>query len=294
MKISNILGERERGVSFEFFPPKTKKGQEPFMKVVNTLRLFDPMYVSVTYGAGGSTQETTRDTIFRIKEETDLNVMSHLTCIGATRKEMDSLLKDYISHGVDNILALRGDPPKGVKDFDPTKGEFKYARDLVQFVKSYGYFSVAVAVYPEGHQEAVNLEKDIEYTKVKVEAGADFAITQMFFDTSYYYNYMDKAVKAGINIPVIPGILPITDFKKVKEFASFCNTTVPQAIEKKMAPFLNSPDDMRKAGIEFAIIQCEDLLRNGVKYLHFYTLNKSESVTEVLYAISSYFDELNK
>ena len=192
------------------------------------------MYVSVTYGAGGSTQETTRDTIFRIREETDLNVMSHLTCIGATRKDMDSLLKDYISHGVDNILALRGDPPKGVKDFDPATGEFRYARDLVEFVKGYGYFSIAVAVYPDGHQEAVNLEKDIEYTKVKVDAGADFAINQMFFDTGYYYNYMDMAVKAGINIPVIPGILPITDFNKVKEFASFCNTTVPQAM-KKMA-----------------------------------------------------------
>lgn len=294
MKIGDILAERESGVSFEFFPPKTRQGQEPFMKVVNTLRLFDPMYVSVTYGAGGSTQETTRDTIFRIREETDLNVMSHLTCIGATRKDMDSLLKEYISHGVDNILALRGDPPKGVKDFDPAKGEFRYARDLVEFVKGYGYFSIAVAVYPEGHQEAVNLEKDIEYTKTKVDAGADFAITQMFFDTGYYYNYMDKAVKAGINIPVIPGILPITDFNKVKEFASFCNTTVPQAIERKMAPFLNRPDDMRKAGIEIAIKQCEDLLRNGVKYLHFYTLNKAESVTEVLYAISSYFDELNK
>jgi len=288
MRIREILKKRSKGVSFEFFPPRSVEGKEGFMEVVNALRHYDPAYVSVTYGAGGSTQDRTRNTLLWIKEETDLTVMSHLTCIGATKIGMDSLLRDYMANGIDNILALRGDPPRGVPDFDPTRGEFKYARDLVEFIRRYDYFSIAVAVYPEGHQESPNIERDIEYTKQKIDAGADFGITQMFFDNRYYYDFMDRAEKKGITIPIIPGIMPITDYRKISEFAALCRTTIPGVVRKRMEAALDKPYDMKRLGVEHAIRQCEDLLSNGVRYLHFYTLNKSDAVSEVLDAIADY------
>jgi methylenetetrahydrofolate reductase (NADPH) len=282
MKISDIFKQKEKGISFEFFPPKSADGRAGLMKVVHDLGKYDPLYVSVTYGAGGTTQDRTFNTLKWIREETKLNVMSHLTCIGATRKTMENLLMDYISNGIDNVLALRGDPPKNVPDFDPAKGEFKYAKDLVEFVKRYNYFSIAVAVYPEGHFQSPSIEKDMEYTKMKVDAGADFGITQMFFDNKYYYDFMDRALKLGIKIPILPGIMPITDCRKIEEFANFCNATIPKEIRQKMEPVLDKPGEMRKIGIEYAIKQCEDLIKNGVKYLHFYTMNKSETVGEII------------
>lgn len=177
MRIKDILKDKRKGVSFEFFPPKSLEGKEAFMNVINDLKKYDPLYVSVTYGAGGSTQERTRNTLKWIKKETDLTVMSHLTCIGATRDSLDTILNDYRSQGIRNILALRGDPPGNGQDFDQSKGEFKFAKDLVEFLKQYDFFSIAVAVYPEGHQESPSIEKDMEYTKLKIDAGADFAIT---------------------------------------------------------------------------------------------------------------------
>jgi methylenetetrahydrofolate reductase (NADPH) len=285
MKISNVLAERKKGVSFEFFPPKSPEGRDAFMKVVRELSVFDPLYVSVTFGAGGTTQERTVNALKWIREETDLTVMSHLTCIGATRESIDSLLRDYQAMDIDNILALRGDPPKNVPDFDPTKGEFKYAGDLVRFVKGYDYFSVAVAVYPEGHAESPDIALDMKYTKEKVDAGADFGITQMFFDNRYYFDFMDRADKAGIKVPILPGIMPVTDCRKIEEFADFCNATLPAGIRKRMEPYLDSPEDMRKIGVDIAIGQCEDLLKNGVRYLHFYTMNKSDSPREIISAL---------
>lgn len=287
MQIKKILKEKSKGISFEFFPPKSAEGRVGFMKVVHELRKYNPLYVSVTFGAGGSTQDRTKNTLLWIKEETNLNVMSHLTCIGATTNSMDSLLRDYKENGIDNVLAMRGDPPKNVKDFDPAKGDFRYAKDLVSFVKKYDYFSIAVAVYPEGHQEAPSIEKDIEYTKMKVDAGADFGITQMFFDNRHYYSFLERAAKAGINIPMLPGILPITDFSKVKEFSSLCKTEIPASLEKIMTPVADNPVEMRKRGIEYTIKQCEDLLKNGIKYLHFFALNKSEAVSEIINGLGS-------
>ncbi len=285
MRIKEKLAQKTQGLSFEFFPPKSAEGKEPFMKVVKDLSAYAPLYVSVTYGAGGSTRERTRNTLTWIKEETDLTVMSHLTCIGATRTAVDLLLKDYQAHNIDNILALRGDPPKNVPDFDPAKGEFKYARDLVEFVKKYDYFSIAVAVYPEGHQQSPSIDKDMEYTKKKIDAGADLGITQMFFDNRYYYDFMERAAKQGITIPILPGIMPIVDCKRIVEFAGLCNATVPKEILDRMEPVMSMPEDMRKLGVEFAIKQCEDLRKHGVRYFHFYTMNRSDSVSEILNAL---------
>ncbi len=285
MRISDKFKERKKGISLEFFPPKSPEGKDAFMKVVKDLGAYDPLYVSVTYGSGGTTRDRTVDTLKWIKQGTDLSVMAHLTCIGATRASMNALLGEYQEHGIDNILALRGDPPKNAPDFDPTGGEFRYARDLVAFIKKNGHFSIAVAVYPEGHGQSPSIEKDMEYTKQKIEAGADFGITQMFFDNRYYYEFMDRAVKLGITVPILPGIMPIIDCKKTMEFANFCNTTVPKDILDRMEPVMDMPEEMRKRGVEFAVRQCEDLIKHGVNYLHFYTMNRSDSVTEILKAL---------
>lgn len=282
MKISDKFKERRQGISLEFFPPKSAEGKDPFMKVVKELSAYEPLYASVTYGAGGTTRDRTLNTLKWIREETELTLMSHLTCIGATRTSLDSLLKDYQANGIDNILALRGDPPKDVPGFDPTRGEFKYARDLVEFVRSYGSFSVAVAVYPEGHPQSPSIEKDLDYAKQKIDAGADFAVTQMFFDNRYYYDFLDRAAKLGITIPILPGIMPIIDCKKIVELAGFCNTTVPKEILNRMEPVMDMPEEMRKLGVEFAVKQCEDLVNHGVNYLHFYTMNRPDSVSEIL------------
>ena len=289
MKIKEIFRQKKKGLSFEFFPPKTAEGRNVFMKVIHELRKYDPMYVSVTYGAGGSTQDRTKNTLMWIKEETDLTVMSHLTCIGATRESMDALLKDYMANGIDNILALRGDPPRDADDIESYyQGDFKNANDLVKFIKGYNGFSTSIAVYPEGHGQSPNIEKDMEYTKLKIDAGADFGITQMFFDNRYYYDFMDRAGKLGIKIPILPGILPITDVKKVIEFAGFCKATVPQSVRDKMMPFSDKPEEMKKIGIELCIKQCEDLLKNGVNYLHFYSMNKSDAVGPVIDALTDH------
>ncbi len=289
MRISDKFKERKQGISLEFFPPKSAEGKDAFMKVVKDLSACDPLYVSMTYGAGGTTQDRTAKTLRWIRQETDLTVMSHLTCIGATRASMDALLKEYQAHGIDNILALRGDPPRNAPDFDPAQGEFKYARDLVEFIRKYDFFSIAVAVYPEGHGQSPSIEKDMEYTKQKIDAGADFGITQMFFDNRYYYEFMDRAAKLGITIPILPGIMPIVDCKKIVEFAGFCNTTVPKEILDRMEPVLDMPEEMRKLGVEFAVRQCEDLMKHGVDYFHFYTMNRSDSVSELLKALGKAF-----
>ena len=285
MKVKEILEERKTGVSFEFFPPKSQEGKDGFMKVVNELKRYAPLYVSVTYGSGGSTRDRTNYTLKWIRQDTGLTVMSHLTCIGATRISIDSLLRDYMAHGIDNILAMRGDPPRDVPDFDLTKGEFRYARDLVEFVREYDSFSIAVAVYPEGHSESPSIAKDMEYTKQKIDAGADFGITQMFFDNRYYYDFMERAEKIGIMIPIFPGIMPITDCRKIEEFANFCSATIPKEIKDRMLPLRDKPHEMRKLGIELAMKQCEDLLENGVRYLHFYTMNRADTVSEILSAL---------
>jgi methylenetetrahydrofolate reductase (NADPH) len=285
MRIDDAFRNRTGGVSFEFFPPKSTGGKEAFLTVVKELRRYDPLYVSVTYGAGGTTRDRTANALTWIKQDTDLTVMSHLTCVGATKRDIHRLLENYRSLGIDNILALRGDPPKNVPDFDPSRGEFRYARDLVALIRRYDSFSIAVAVYPEGHSQSPSIEKDMEYTKQKIDAGADFAITQMFFENRYYYAFRERADKLGITIPILPGIMPIVDCRKILEFAGFCNTTVPKDILDRMDPVLDLPEEMRKLGVEFAIRQCEDLRNHGVRYFHFYTMNRSDSVSEILEAL---------
>jgi len=287
VKIGDILKRGVFSVSFEFFPPKTPEGERQLFETIEHLRRLKPTFVSVTYGAGGSTRDRTRNIVKRIHEETELTVMAHLTCIAHTKEELIDILKDYRDIGIENILALRGDVPHDKPDFRPPEGACRYAVDLVRLIRSeFGdHFSVGVASYPEGHPESPNMEWEVRFFKEKVSAGADFSITQMFFDNSYYYEFLELCSKAGIDIPIIPGIMPITNFKQIKKFASMCGATIPQSLIDRMEPVENDPKEVAKIGVEFAIKQCEDLLHNGVPGLHFYTLNRSKATLEIYEAI---------
>jgi len=281
MKIGKILQERGKSLSFEFFPPKEAAGEVTLFKTVSKLKLMNPTFLSVTYGAGGSTSKNTEKVVSRIIKETDMTVMPHMTIVNQSKDDIKAMLQDYHKLGVENVLALRGDPPEGSKAAVSQNSDFRYAKDMVKLAVSLGYYSVAVAVYPEGHLEAPSLEKDIEYTKQKVDAGAEFAITQMFFNNRVYYNFLDRIRKAGIKIPIIPGILPITDINKVQQFAVRCGASIPAEIVAKFSNAKTS-GEMRKIGLETTINQCADLLKNGVSYFHFYSLNRTEAVTEII------------
>jgi methylenetetrahydrofolate reductase (NADPH) len=284
MKIKDILRRYERGFALEFFPPKSEEGKGAFLDVVNNLKSCGPLYLSMTYGAGGTTRERTMTALAWLREDSSLPLMSHLTGIGATKDSIGAIVDELESLGIGNILALRGDPPKNKPDFDASKGEFPFARDLVDFLRKTGLFSLGVAVYPEGHPQSPTLAKDLEYTKQKIDAGADFAISQMFFENDHYYRFLERAAKAGIFIPIVPGIMPILDCKRIKEFADVCNAAIPQAILDRIEPVMDMPEEVRKLGVEFAIRQVRDLMNHGVKYIHFYTMNRADSVIEILNA----------
>jgi len=281
MKIKELIAQQGRSISFEFFPPKTKEDEDQLFKAIAELESFSPAFVSVTYGAGGGTLKNTRQVILRIKRETSLTPMPHLTCVDQSEDELKDILEDYKEQGIENVLALRGDPPKGTEKFAAPPNGFCYAIDLVKLSVSVGGYSIGVAVYPERHIESPSLEMDMHYTKQKIDAGADFAITQMFFDNRFFYDFMERAEKAGVSVPIIPGIMPITDIEKIKRFSQISGATLPASFVERMQKAI-SADEARRFGIDFATNQCEDLRRNGVRYFHFYTLNRSQTVTEIL------------
>jgi methylenetetrahydrofolate reductase (NADPH) len=281
MKIKELMAQQGRHISFEFFPPKTSEDEDRLFGVIAELEALKPTFVSVTYGAGGGTMKNTSGVVLRIKRETSLTPMPHLTCVDQSEDELRKILEDYHKQGVDNVLALRGDPPKGTEKFVAPENGFCYAIDLVNLAIAVGGYSIGVAVYPEGHKEAPSLEKDMFYTKQKIDAGADFAITQMFFDNRFFYDFMERAEKAGIAVPVIPGIMPVTDIEKIKRFSQMSGATLPPSLVEQMEKAA-SADEARRIGIDFAVRQCQDLWQNGVRYFHFYTLNHSQTVAEIV------------
>lgn len=286
MKISDILREKGRSLSFEFFPPKTEKGDRSLFETIEKLSIFEPAYVSVTYGAGGSTKERTMSVVERIKQDTTHTVMPHLTCIGSGKGEISEIVEYYNTIGIENILALRGDPPMGVTELLRIEDGLDYAKDLIEYVRAYRDFSIAVAVYPEGHRESPTLEMDMLYTKEKVEAGADFLITQMFFDNSFFYGFLERSQKLGIDVPIIPGIMPITDFERIEQLSHMCGASIPPRLDKLIEKYADSAEGAREAGIDYTTKQCKDLIENGVQYFHFYTLNHWEAVTEIITNLS--------
>jgi len=281
MKIGGIFEKKDLVISFEFFPPKKPENEHILFESIERLSNFKPDFVSVTYGAGGSTQEKTMEWTKKIKNIYRQNVMMHLTCIGSTKSKIVSILEELKKEGIENILALRGDIPQGTEDIDSLFTDFKYASDLVRLIKSYDKnFSVAVAGYPEGHIECSSKSEDIENLKKKVDEGAECIITQLFFDNAYFYDYLDRLEKNHIHLPVIAGIMPIINIDQVIKFTDMCGATVPEHLKNKMLD--REPEEMFKIGVDFATEQCKDLIENGVKGLHFYTLNRARATAKIL------------
>jgi len=268
----------KRSISFEFFPPKTDKGEENLWQCIQELTPLNPSFVSVTYGAGGTTQDRTLRIVERIKKETTLEPMAHLTCVGSTQDDLAKLLNQYKASDMRNILALRGDAPEGQDGFQAVKGGFAYATDLVKFVRQQGGFSIAVATYPEGHPESKGgVADDLKYLKMKQDAGAIAAITQYFFDNEHYYRFREQAEKMGITIPILPGIMPIANYEQIVRFSQMCGASIPDWLHEKMSPIQDDLDAVKQMGIEIATRQCQDLIANDAAGVHIYTLNKPEA-----------------
>ena len=268
-------------VSFEFFPPKTERMASTLWQSVQRLTPFKPSFVSVTYGAGGTTRERTHETVRKITQETSLSAAAHLTCVSATSLEVDEIANDYWAMGVRHIVALRGDMPEPGQEYQPTVNGYAYASDLVTGLKKLHDFEISVAAYPETHPEARDLATEIDNLKRKFDAGASRAITQFFFETKDFLHYRDKMAAAKLEMPVIPGILPVTNFKSMVAFAGRCGATVPKWVSQR---FEGLDDDLEtRSGIAaaMAVEQCKELEREGVNAFHFYTLNRAELTTAI-------------
>lgn len=269
-------------VSFEFFPPKTEKMQETLWECVKRLEPLAPSFVSVTYGAGGTTRERTHDTVVRIARESTLKPAAHLTCVGHSQGEVDDIARRYWDEGIRHIVALRGDAPEGSGAYQPTPGGYAYAVDLVKGLKRINDFEISVAAYPEMHPDAPNPGFDLDNLKRKVDAGATRAISQYFFDVDVYRRFIDRVHAAGITVPVLPGILPVTNFAQVQKFSAACGASVPAWMAKLFEGLDNDPETRRLVAATVAAEQCRALAADGVTDFHFYTLNRAD----LAYAIS--------
>ena len=286
MKIREIIRGQGRCLSFEFFPPKTPAGEEKLLKRIENLKVFSPSFISVTQHAGADTLGKTKHIVRRLHDESGLTVMPHITCADPRRSELEPVINYYQQMGTENVLALRGDPEEyGAEVFDGQQ-HFRFASDLVRFLATYKKFCIGVAVYPEGHLESPNLGLDTAYTKQKIDQGAEFGITQMFFENFHFYQMLDRFEQDGIEIPIIAGIMPITDFQKVERFSELSGVEIPVPIFTKFEE-MDDANDVVKAGVDLATEQCLDLLENGVRNFHFYTLNRDEPTIMILNNLSS-------
>ena len=275
MKIQSLFGKDQLVFSFEFFPPKDDAGADALYQTIETLKQLTPSFVSVTYGAGGSTRRKTIEITERIKREIGIEAMAHLTCVGHSRGEILTLLEELEAAGIENIMALRGDPPKGETSFVPHPDGFRYASELVNFIRSQKSFCLGVAGYPEVHPEALSKEADLANLKRKVEAGGQFIVTQLFFDSKYYFDLVQRAEAASIHVPIVPGIMPITNVAQIKRFTQMCGAKIPRDLMAELEAVEGNNEAVVQVGIQHATNQCENLLRGGAPGIHFYTLNKS-------------------
>lgn len=280
-----VLNNRELNVSFEFFPPKNDEMEAKLWDAVSKLKNLKPSFVSVTYGAGGSTRERTHQTIKRIIDDTNLKPASHLTCIGASKEEVNEVLRSYWEIGVRHIVALRGDMPASSPNYQLHPNGYKYANELVEGIKKIADFEISVAGYPEKHPEAKSLDEDIDHLKRKVDAGASRIITQFFFDADVYFSFVDKCRKRGINVPIVPGILPVTNVKQAKHFANMCGAKIPKWMDR-IFENMDERHETRQliAGI-VATELCRILHNNGVNDFHFYTLNRADLTSAICHVL---------
>jgi len=287
MHIRDLFGLSLPAFSFEFFPPRSEEAVAQLERTISDLRCLEPSFVSVTYGAGGSTREKTIDIVSRIRRDAGIEAMAHLTCVGSTQDELATVLQRLADAGVQNVLALRGDPPKGQSGFQAVEGGFSYASELVRFIRQrHGdRFSVGGAAYPEKHIECGNPAVDLMNLKRKTSEGVDFLITQLFFDNRRYFEFVQRARRNGITAPIVPGIMPITNASQIERFTVGCGATLPFDLAEELDRRRNDPAAVQRLGIEHAIEQCAGLLEGGAPGIHFYTLNRSHATVEIFQAL---------
>lgn len=292
MRIRQLLATGRPCFSFEFFPPKTDTGLDQLRHSIAALRDLKPTFVSVTYGAGGSTRDRTIELVTEIQQHHGIDVMAHLTCVGSDRAELHQVLTRLAGARIENVLALRGDPPKGADSFTAAPGGFRFANELAAFIRSeFPHFGIGGACYPEGHVECMradgqrDLEADLAHLQHKVDAGADFLVTQLFFDNQKYFDFTARARAAGIGVPIVPGIMPITNVEQVRRFTSMCGASIPQSLLDELDRLRDSEDAVLSLGVAYATAQCLDLLQRGAPGIHFYTLNKSSATRTILTAL---------
>lgn len=281
MRLAELYSQPRLTLSVEFFPPKTEKGEENLFSEIELIKRIKPAFCSVTYGAGGSTREKTVDLVETIHSACGLEVMCHLTVVGQSKDDARNILRKLKELGIENVLALGGDPPQGMADWQPHPDGFQHAIELVREAVALRSFSVAVAGFPEVHPRAVSREADLRFLKEKVDAGADAVITQLFFDNQDFYRFSDDLRRLGVTVPIIPGILPLQSAPQVRRFTSLCCSKIPAQLEKELVKVENDDNAAVELGIEYATRQCEELIKFGVPGLHFYTLNKSHSVLAI-------------
>jgi methylenetetrahydrofolate reductase (NADH) len=281
VKLADLYARPGLTLSVEFFPPKTDKGEENLFREIEIIKRLKPAFCSVTYGAGGSTREKTVDLVNRIHRECGLEVMCHLTVVGQSKDDARAVLKKLKKKGIQNLLALGGDPPQGMTDWKPHPDGFHYAVELVREAKTLGGFSIAVAGFPEVHPRAESRASDLRFLKEKVDAGAVAVITQLFFDNEDFYRFAEDLRNLGVTVPIVPGILPVLSAPQVRRFTTLCCSKIPPRLESELAKVENDDDAAVEVGIEYATEQCEDLIKYGVPGIHFYSLNKSHSLQAI-------------
>jgi methylenetetrahydrofolate reductase (NADPH) len=285
MRIDRILGNRRPVFSFEFFPPKTDEGQRTLEGTLEILKDDTPDYVSVTYGAGGTTRERTVEITKWIKQDLGIEAMAHLSCVGEPSERLAEILAEVESAGIQNVLALRGDPPRGQRDWTPHPGGLSYSVELIRLIHQQFDFSIGAACFPEVHPDAPGRASDLSYAREKVEAGATFLITQLFFDNELYFDFVEHARSAGIHVPIVPGIMPITNFNQIKKITGMCGATIPDELERELDGRADDPEAVAELGVAYATLQCSDLLARGAPGIHFYTLNRSPATRAILAAV---------
>jgi methylenetetrahydrofolate reductase (NADPH) len=272
--------------SFEFFPPKTEQGEQNFWNAVEELKSLDPAFVSVTYGAGGSTKDKTLELVSRVRDEVGIEAMAHFTCVGATVEQLREQLDAMSEAGLENVLALRGDPPRGQEEWRKTPGGLEFSAQLVTMIRGqYPQFAIGGACFPETHIHASSPEDDLRYLKDKVDAGARFLITQLFFDNEFYFDFVARARDIGIDVPIIPGIWPITDVKSTERACSLSGAKLPGQLLEQLHAREDSPEGVLDFGVAYATLQCAELLHFGAPGVHFYTLNRSPATRAILSAL---------
>jgi methylenetetrahydrofolate reductase (NADPH) len=286
VRIDEILANADEPVfSFEFFPPKTDDGERNLRTALEALRPLEPDFASVTYGAGGSTRGRTVEITRWIKQELGIEAMAHLSCVGATREQLDEILDTIEEAGIENVLALRGDPPRGETEWRSHPGGLHYSTELATLIAERRAFGIGAACFPEVHPDAPDLAHDLRFLKQKVEAGASFLITQLFFDNELYFRFVDDARDAGIDAPIVPGIMPITDVSQIKTITGMCGATIPESLLEQLELRAGDPDGVLQLGVSYATLQCAELLARGAPGIHFYTLNRSPATRAILSAL---------